>query len=158
MFHFSTEDRRYFTLSSTVKLQKDYTTMQHFDTHGLSLFLLACILLQLLFGGFFLSFQVILFYASGCTWSRCTATRAHTPRPGWSSSQSVLRSVLWSPVGFPYCAMCRRAPQKRRSTLGNGEGGEKKHVFLCRRILWEKLCTVVKPAWLYIVRIRGNSV
>lgn len=99
---------------STLKLyieQHLTARMQHFHTWRVTLFPLAS------YRSCFSPFLVIPFYASGCTWSRCTATRAHTPRPGWSSSQNVLRSVPSSPVGFPYYAVCRWELQWRHSTL-----------------------------------------
>ena len=70
-------------------------------------------------------FLVTLSYASGCIWSHCTATRGHTPRPGWSSSQSVLKSALWSPGGFPYCVTCRWVLQKRPSALQKKKKGNR---------------------------------
>lgn len=62
-------------------------------------------------------YLVTLFCAGGCIWHRYTATGGHTPRPGWSSSQSVLRSALLSPEGSPCCVMCRWALQNRLSNL-----------------------------------------
>lgn len=65
-----------------------------------------------------LLFQVTFFScAGGGIWSRYSATEGHTPRLGWSSSQSVLKSGLWSPEGFPCCVMCRWELQKRLSGL-----------------------------------------
>lgn len=100
---------------------------QHFDTWRVTLFPLAS------YRSCFSPFLVIPFYASGCTWSHCTATRAHTPRPGWSSSQNVLRSVPSSPVGFPYYAVCRWELQWRHSTLRKKR--EKNMFFFKMRIL-----------------------